>query len=83
MEPATFLKKCLQSLSREPSDDQEILDLIDDIQSTLDETDSAAEDTGIEEQDTEEESYWRMKLMKHPLTRPSWWVTATRLMQTK
>lgn len=38
-----------------PSDDQEILDLIDDIQSTLDQTDSEAEGTGAEEQDAEEE----------------------------
>lgn len=37
-----------------PSDDQEILDLIDDIQSTLDETDSAAEGTGVEQLDSEE-----------------------------
>ncbi len=36
-----------------PSDDQEILDLIDDIQSTLDETDGVAKDTGIEEQEEE------------------------------
>jgi len=38
-----------------PSDDQEILDLIDDIQSTLDQTDSAAEGTGVEEEDAEED----------------------------
>jgi len=39
-----------------PSDDQEILDLIDDIQSTLDDTDGAAEEPAIEERDLADES---------------------------
>ena len=39
-----------------PSDDQEILDLIDDIQSTLDETDGTTEETAIEEQAAGNES---------------------------
>jgi len=39
-----------------PSDDQEILDLIDDIQSTLDDTDGTAGEPAIEEQDVADES---------------------------
>ena len=39
-----------------PSDDKEILELIDDIQSTLDETDGTAEEPEIDEQNTVDES---------------------------
>jgi len=39
-----------------PSDDQEILDLIDDIQSTLDDADRAAEEPAIEEKDVADDS---------------------------